>query len=523
MFYKILIFLSLFLLSSQATNFKVATYNIENLFDLENDGNEYKEYIPNKKSKWNHVSYVKKLKNISKVIIDINADIFALQEIESEMALKDLLTYTSNYKYYSFLKNEKSAIGVAVISKFPIINTEKILIKTSKKYSRPIQKVTIKVDNKLIKIYNNHWRSKRASENQRVEYALSLKQYLDNSNNSSDYIILGDLNSNYNEYQTFKYNKKLNNTYGITGINQVLNTTLNNQFITKENMHKVQNKVHYNPWLEIDVPERFSYKYKGNNNTPDHILLSKTLFDTSNISYVHNSFSVFKPTYLYKNNKITRWKTKGKNKEHLGIGYSDHLPLFAMFTTTSIGKKQPISRSNQLTISQLYQKEHLENDINLSNVIVIYKDKQNAIIKQKNGRAIYIYKQAHSLKLGNTYNLKVKQIKTYSGLKEIIKINSIIVKDSYKNFKNLYKNASNIDILNYKYQNEIITNLNATYNKGYLYYKFKNKKAKIRLYSKQRSFLPKNGENITIMSGHLGFFKSKPQIIIYKVSDFSVN
>ena len=32
---------------------KVASYNVENLFDLKSDGYRYKEYKPNTKSLWN--------------------------------------------------------------------------------------------------------------------------------------------------------------------------------------------------------------------------------------------------------------------------------------------------------------------------------------------------------------------------------------------------------------------------------------------------------------------------------------
>ena len=42
----VLLFIPLLL---SALEFKVATYNVENLFDAQNDGNEYEEYKPNTK------------------------------------------------------------------------------------------------------------------------------------------------------------------------------------------------------------------------------------------------------------------------------------------------------------------------------------------------------------------------------------------------------------------------------------------------------------------------------------------
>jgi len=44
---------------------KIASYNVENLFDLYKSGYEYKEYIPNTKSNWNQKTYKIKLKNIA--------------------------------------------------------------------------------------------------------------------------------------------------------------------------------------------------------------------------------------------------------------------------------------------------------------------------------------------------------------------------------------------------------------------------------------------------------------------------
>ena len=51
--------LSLFILSiSYGDNvITIATYNVENLFDLKKSGFEYEEYIPNSVSQWNQKNY----------------------------------------------------------------------------------------------------------------------------------------------------------------------------------------------------------------------------------------------------------------------------------------------------------------------------------------------------------------------------------------------------------------------------------------------------------------------------------
>ena len=66
--------ISVFILAFGGESLKIATYNVENLFDLKKSGYEYKEYIPYATSNWDDRNYKTKLKNLSKVIRDIDAD-----------------------------------------------------------------------------------------------------------------------------------------------------------------------------------------------------------------------------------------------------------------------------------------------------------------------------------------------------------------------------------------------------------------------------------------------------------------
>ena len=143
MIIKTILFISFFFLYTYAQDFKVASYNVENLFDVKHDGTEYNEYIPNNKSNWNKKTYTIKLQNISKVINELDSDILALQEIESKKALNDLIRFSPQYKYSSFIKNKESSVGLALISKYPIINSKKITIRSNKNFLRPIKLVSV--------------------------------------------------------------------------------------------------------------------------------------------------------------------------------------------------------------------------------------------------------------------------------------------------------------------------------------------------------------------------------------------
>ena len=507
---KYLLFLSLFFSYLNALDFKVASYNVENFFDLNYDKTEYKEYIPYTKT-WNQTSYNNKLKNINQVIVDLNADILALQEIESKRVLHSILARNKNFKYWAFHKNKNSAIGLAILSKYEITSYSTIEVNKNDKYSRDILKVNLLIENKPFTIYVNHWRSKRAKESKRIIYAMALKQDIDQTmQKNQDYIIVGDLNSNYNEYQTFKYNKKLNDSYGITGINQILNTTINKNFIQKKDLLKSNKNIHFNTWLELDNYKRFSTKFRNNNNTPDHILLSASLFDQNNISYKNNSFKVFRPSYLFRNKNIFRWNSSKK------IGFSDHLPIYAYFSTS---KQQYNFRNENYilnTIDYLYKIQNISN-YRLNNAIVIYKNNNIAIIKHNHtSRAIMIYKPPRSIKEGYSYNFTVDKIDTFNGLKEIKKISNIKQNKKYSNLNNFYLDGSKIKLFDEKLLNNIITNIDGIYKKKYLY--FNN--SKIRLYFKKGIKKPEDGQYISITSGHLSIFKSSIQIVLHSKDDF---
>jgi len=503
---KILFILIPFILN--AIEFKVASYNVENLFDLQYKGTEYKEFIPNKKT-WNKKLYYTKLKHISKVINALDADILALQEIESKKAFDDLNKHI-NYKYKKFIKKTTASIGLGIVSKFPIIKTTIIKVDPNDLYGRDILKATIQIDNKNLIIYANHWRSKRAGENTRVPYATALMKDISLLPIDTDYIILGDLNSNYNEFSTFKFEKRLNNTYGITAINQVLNTTLNHKFINKNTILQYDKIVHYNLWLELPKQDRFSFIFRKEHNTPDNILLPKSLFDNYNISYKNKSFKVFKPQYLYHNNSINKT-------------FSDHLPIYAIFTTIpyKIYKEKTQNRiiTQHNNIKYLYNIDVLNKPIVLEDIIVIYKSKKNTILKQGDS-AIVAYNCGKSMQLGGIYDIVVNKIENYFGTKEITSISTIVKTNQLKtNISKYYIDGRKINLFNPKYQNNIIKNLRGTYHRGYLYFKHSKYQGKIKLYLKKSIKKIKDKQKILIKSAHLSYYKSKVQLVIYKNSD----
>ena len=255
----------------------VATYNVENLFDLKKDGYKYKEYKPYSKSLWNQKNYKIKLNNIAKVIKDMDVDIIALQEIHSLQALKDLKLVLKQkglyYKYHAIADKKPTAIKVAILSKIPFVYSKELPVTYSYKY-RNIQEIKLTIDSQELYIFNNHWKSKAGPESMRIVSAKILRKRISEIGYDKNIIILGDFNSHYQENIIFKKKRKHNDTNGKTGINDVLKSKYQIDLAKNTNYRK---NSFYNLWYDTDEKNRYSYIFRGKKEALDNILISQSL------------------------------------------------------------------------------------------------------------------------------------------------------------------------------------------------------------------------------------------------------
>ncbi|MEA1892052.1 MAG: endonuclease/exonuclease/phosphatase family protein [Campylobacterota bacterium] len=311
---------------------KIATYNVENLFDLEKKGYKYKEYEPHTPSLWNKKNYKIKLQNISKVIQDIDADIIALQEIHSLKALKDLRFILKQnglyYQYYKIADRKNTAINVAILSKIPFIYTKELQITSSYEY-RNILETKLTVAGNDLYLFINHWKAKSGPESMRIVSAKVLRKRISELGYDKNIVLLGDFNSDYEEYIKFKRKRRHNDTHGKTGINHLLRTLKQTQDFPHV---KYEEKNFYNLWYDTDKKSRYSYIFKGKKEALDNILISQSLLNKSGISYINNSIKNLDKRYLFKKKQIYRWQvSRARVPKHKGRGYSDHLPVMAKF------------------------------------------------------------------------------------------------------------------------------------------------------------------------------------------------
>lgn len=285
---KILILL--FMISSClfSQTIKIATYNVENLFDGQNNGNEYKDFKVGKSS-WNEQSYIEKLSRIKDVILKIDADIIALQEIENESVLKKLTEQTP-YKFIKFKTTKNAPVGLGVISKMDIIKVEYFSIKDIK--TRDILKATFKAENgRKFSIFINHFPAYKNGIEAQKKAHNALSKALEGTSYS---IALGDFNTPF-------------------GKNSILNPIEINQ-------------KYKNLWREIEPKDRYSFAGYSKKRAIDHVLLSSEFMDkNSDLVYVCKSFYVFKDGLVDE-----KGYSKMQNDNSL---YSDHLPLVFEIST----------------------------------------------------------------------------------------------------------------------------------------------------------------------------------------------
>jgi len=522
-----------------ALDLKIATYNVQNLFDNIKNGNEYVEFTPNLHN-WTDAILEKKLNNISRVICDLNADVIGLEEIENEHALKLLQNRLNRagckYPYGAITHKKGSAIQVALFSKVDLIHKRDIRVSRSSG-DRDILEVELNTKPKLT-IFVNHWRSMAAPESQRVKYAKALIDRIKKMPKSKEYIILGDFNSAYNECENISI--KNNDTNGFCGVDTILHTFNNGRIIKFRDKLHLNSIYHYNLWFELSAHKRWSHGFYGHKSAIDSIIIPPNVVDNKGWHYKKGSFKVFKKHYLFKRNMVFRWAYR--NGKHLGVGYSDHLPIYAIFSNTNkhelkheslIDKffklfisEEKNSTKNQFklkleefTVNALAKVKYTKSTVILKNACVIYKRGDFAVVKSSpNSSAITLYKSAEGLEEGRCYDFKVYKKKRYYGLDEITDLDILRKKekiDTQKFIKNFEPSLMQENVQNI---GDIVKNIKGIYKNRYI--TVNNSKFRLYVKKKKRGLLRKNS-HLYIKKAQIGYYKGEKELVVYSLEDIS--
>jgi len=307
-------------------NFSVAFYNLENLFDTEN--NKFtldKDYTSGSDLEWNHDRYRRKIENLSNVISKIGVKnsklppvFLGVSEVENKTCLSDLINSKKllpyKYDFVHYDSPDERGIDVAFLYQkkyFELTYSEPytLFLKDENKnrdYTRDILLISGKLFDEEIFIIINHWPSRtkgaRFSDGKRVIAAKLVREIimdLQKENKDPHIIIMGDFNDEPNSNSIKKY-------------------LMSDDF--------------FNPMLVLKQEKRGSVKYHGKWYLFDQIILSNSLLSGSPKEIKFNKAEIYDAFFLQE--KFGKRKGAPKRtfigKWHQG-GYSDHFPVFVNF------------------------------------------------------------------------------------------------------------------------------------------------------------------------------------------------
>jgi len=499
----------------------LGSYNVENLFDLKRDGSEYPGYVPGGRLGWNRRMAAVKLKHIAHVLDALDADILALQEVESREALAMLNRRLDlPYPHMAVAGKKSTAVRCALLSRYPLAETETISVPG--RGSRSILKARLRIAGAPLVVFVNHWKSKSAPESRRLPYARALAAQIRDLPPDADFVVAGDLNSNYNEFETLAGQPELNDTDGVTGINHILHTVSAGRLVTERALCRADERARllYNPWLELKKSRRWSARYYGRPGSPDHLLLSPGLYDGKGLSYIDNSFDKFDPGDLFRGAAIYRWQRTEKGRgRHLGRGYADHLPLFLWLAKKPFKWRRAAPYPVEtVSIGELYHLKTGRVNYRLKSCAVIYKHKKFTVIKQRGGRAILIYGRVPKLKTGQIYHLTAMRLKRYYGMLEIIRLDSLRPLDRTVDPADFFVSPEGPPLHDPGLRNEVLGRVQGIYKNGYLYY---GGGRKIRLFTRNKALLPESGSRVIVKEIRIGYHKH-PELVLERPEQIRV-
>lgn len=328
------IIISLFICVSYSFSqgeFRAMFYNVENLFDTEDDPTKNdNEYLPDGVKAWTHYKYWEKLKNITRVITAIGGmqspAIVGLCEVENDSVIFDL-THRSplraqGYKYIVTDSPDARGIDLALLyqpDQFKLLNFneyELVFKDKTKGSTRNILHATGRVINgDSLDVFLCHFPSraggKKESEPARMEAAYLLRSKVDSLfvvREKANIIIMGDFNDYPDDKSIFQNLKARSINY-----------------------HRDDFEL-YNLFFHRTKERDFgSYFYRGKWEILDQIIVSGNLLRGNNSITVKNSEAhIFKPDFLLETDKSTGKKKPFRTyagPNFLG-GFSDHLPVY---------------------------------------------------------------------------------------------------------------------------------------------------------------------------------------------------
>ncbi len=311
----------------------IAFYNLENLFDYENDPLVFDDHrTPDGEDHWTRDLYEAKLANMAQVISEIGSDltgnspaIIGVCETENRRVLEDLINQEQlvdqDYGIIQFESPDRRGIDVALLYRKKLFTPthyrpfELILYDDSnpskRVYTRDQLLVSGMLDGEKIHVIVNHWPSRRGGEARsrpkRVKAAQLNRRIIDSLFSYDPYakvITMGDLNDDPTSPSVKKYLK------------------------AKKDRDKVDIKELYNPMEEMYRKGLGTLAWRDSWNLFDQIILSDALLDREYSSYRFYNAGIYNKNYLANpHGRFKGYPYRSFTNSFTG-GYSDHFPVY---------------------------------------------------------------------------------------------------------------------------------------------------------------------------------------------------
>lgn len=302
------------------------SFNTENLFDTEkSDFYNDADFTPTGRYEWTPEKLHWKLENLSQIILSIKnpdnsicPDALALSEVENREVLelwRDVFLSACQYSEIlifepqnkSDAKNDKRGIKVALMSRYPILDSPKFHLLYEG--SRHILEVHLLIGSHPLVLFINHWKSRvGGGEDKRIlaaEFLRNRIQEILKINAQQDLIALGDFNDE-------PENRSLKDVLGLADypseiIDDRDSSKLYNLSFEKFHLPYLLDRARElilagKDWqieeVEAEVRKRratYFYKKQKQYLQLDHFLVSRGLFDEEGLIYKSMSYEILRP------------------------------------------------------------------------------------------------------------------------------------------------------------------------------------------------------------------------------------
>ena len=319
--------------------FRVAFYNLENLFDTVDGPNDDAEFLPNSANAWNGDRYNSKLRNMAKVIDSIAPSILGLVELENAFVLEDLRANSSVMKGKFEIAHRESpdlrGIDVALMYNAELFRISGIYmtpITLPDGYAtRSIMRVHLveKGTGDSLAVFINHWPSRRggtASAASRMVAATALAQTLQNNPTiPANFLIMGDFNDDPEDPSI---------TEGLQA-GDAFHSIVNLAFLARQADSTVGTIAWHTGWnmfdqIMISRPLYYANLHSHESAGSRSEKTQSHLHSYENKLWGSPQINVYKRTWMLQHdgNKYDGWPLRTFAGKKYMNGFSDHLPVY---------------------------------------------------------------------------------------------------------------------------------------------------------------------------------------------------